>query len=178
MAVTLTSTGITFSDGTNLNTAPSGGGGAQAFTTSGTWSHSAAGSPSTVMVGCIGGGGGATHKYSSYSNSPVPGGAGGLLVSAPISTNTNVAVTVGTGGNGGYGRSVGNASSFSGVNANGGGIGNYGYSNENLWTIAGATGNAGGNSSLQPAVSGNTNNGRGGTNINGAGQAGLVVVSW
>ncbi len=178
MSVTLTSTGITFSDGTFLNTAPSGGGGAQAFTTSGTWSHSGAGSPSKVVVGCVGGGGGASQNISSYTNAGVKGGSGGLLVSAPVATSTNVAVTVGTGGNGGYARTAGNASSFSGVNANGGGTGNYGYENESLWSIAGAPGNAGGTSSLQPTISPNSNNGRGGVGTGGAGQAGLVIVSW
>ena len=102
MAVTLTSTGITFSDGTILDTAPSAGGiSYQEFNNSGTWSHSGSGSPSVVLASASGGGGGVYCVNSNDSNNCTRSGTAGLggrFVAEPLNTNADVSVTIGNGG--------------------------------------------------------------------------------
>ena len=69
MAVTLTSTGITFSDGTTQNSAAAGAAsGGQIFNASGTWSRSGAGDPNTAIVTVLGGGGGGSNRIQNYTN--------------------------------------------------------------------------------------------------------------
>ena len=100
MAVTLTSTGITFSDGTNLTTAPSAGGlSYQVYNSSGTWNRASAGSPNTILAYGQGGSGSKRPRYSQgYNNTPNgPGTSGGAFVAEPMTVSSNVAITVGAG---------------------------------------------------------------------------------
>ena len=101
MAVTLTSTGITFSDGTNLTTAPSAGGlSYQVYNSSGTWNRASAGSPNTILAYGQGGSGSKRPRYqqASYSNTPSgPGTSGGAFAAEPMSVSSNVAITIGAG---------------------------------------------------------------------------------
>jgi|SaaInlStandDraft_4_1057021.scaffolds.fasta_scaffold45349_2 hypothetical protein len=181
MAVTLTSTGITFSDGSTQNSAATGGVyGAQTFNTSGTWSHAGSGSPSNVVVSLVGGGGGATNRTSNYSNNAfAKGGIGGFAVNAPVATSGNKTVTVGAQGNNSYSAAnAGGASNFGGsVQANGGGGGSYHYESENWVNTAGSSGNVTGGS-LAAQGSNNAPKGRGGNTYGSDGLPGAVVVVW
>jgi hypothetical protein len=127
MAVTLTSTGITFSDNTSINSAEGLGGlkGAQTFYNSATWTR-----PSGVsnVMATVQGGAGGGYDVNVYGAGWTRGGHGGETVGV-IAVNGNVAVTVGNGGNKGeatgYGNNnpnVGNASNFSNVQGGGGGV--------------------------------------------------------
>jgi len=100
MAVTLTSTGITFSDGTNLDSAPTAGGlNYQVFNSSGTWNHSTAGSPTSILTYGQGGSGAKRPRYQEgYSQRPNgPGTSGGAFVAEPQTVSSNVGVTIGAG---------------------------------------------------------------------------------
>jgi hypothetical protein len=133
MAVTLTSTGITFEDGNSQNSAAVGGNSHQVFNNSGTWSHSGSGSPNMVLAYGVGGSGGGRIGYNGYQSAPWRyGGGGGGFIAEPFNTTGNVAVTIGNGGAGNnffcgsYSYScsrgqAGNATSVGSVTGNGGG---------------------------------------------------------
>lgn len=172
MAVTLASTGITFPDGSTQTTAASGLS-VQAFNSNGTWNHSSAGSPATILAYGVGGSG--QGKNSGYQSPARGGGAGGNFIAQPISVSGNVAVNVGTGGSGNhfcgfysyycvYGR-PGNATNVGGAQANGGG----GYYRQNQASNPGGTGGAGG------SMKGGGGNNGGSTN---AGTSGNAYIVW
>ena len=185
MAVTLTSTGITFSDSTTMNTAPSAGGlTSQVFNASGTWSHSGAGSPSSVLASVVGAGG-TSHNTGTYRGAASTG-KGGAAIAYPASVNGNVTVNVGSRS---YTTSstqgvAGGSSSFGGIiTANGGGKNNSYYCCENVQATAGSDGSTSPSSVIGVTV-GNTGIGSGnptygyGYRNNLLGGAAQVVVTW
>ena len=176
MAVTLTSTGITFSDGTNQSSAASGGvdGSKQVFHNSGTWSRPAGVGSIMVSLGGGGGGGGGCGDF----NGCAPGGPGGYLPPTWASVSANQSVTVGGGGAGGNHGHIGNAgstggaSSAVGFSANGGGGGTRGYQGNRT------PGNPGNNSvnSRGPKAAGTLGGPSG--NSGTPGQPGWAVIYW
>jgi hypothetical protein len=171
MAVTLSSTGIQFSDGTTQTTRLNGGlalNGTdrgdlidlQTFTSSGTWTNPGA---TTVHVKLVGGGGGGA----GYNES---GGAGTYAENVfGVSGVGSVAVTVG--GGGGYAAyysaaGQGGTSSFGSYMS---AIGGYG-ANQNY----GNSGGHGGNSAAGQAVHATGGSGTG--HINGVGHGSLGVM--
>ena len=180
MAVTLTSTGITFSDGTSQSSAAAGASaGAQVFNTSGTWNRSSAGDPDTVVITAVGPGGGSTNRRYNYSNNSwAKGGVGGIAINAPVAVTGNTAVTVGTGGAGGYTPTAGNPTKFgTAVTANGGGGGSTSPSGENVLFHVGSSGSVSG-TPVSVQVGASSSNGRSSNSWGGAGQSGAVVVVW
>ena len=173
MAVTLTSTGITFSDGTSQTSAAAGASaGAQIFNASGTWNRSSAGDPDSVVITAVGGGAGAGYNQSGYQQNTYPkGGSGGTVISAPVAVSGNTAVTVGAGGTSStYGNSGGNSSFGNAVSANGGAR-SYSASG------TGTDGNIN-NSFIEVAHPGKGSRGTGAQNKSGSGTTGAVVVVW
>jgi hypothetical protein len=178
MAVTLTSTGITFSDGTGMTTAPSAGGlNYQEFNSSGTWNHSSAGSPGKVLVYGRGGSGGKFHYSHNYGSGNAAGGGGGAFIAEPRSVSGNESVTVGSGASTGitfcgfYNYSCqraqsGNTTTAVGVSANGGSGGQYAGTD-------GANPSTGGSGSGNGIASLSAPTWNGGSNSFG-GQAGLT----
>jgi len=162
MSVTLTSTGVQFSDGSSQNSAASGGNGAFAKYTTGSATFLIPGSAGGMMLTLTGGGGGAgaSNSRSNWSLGKTgPGGGGGGAVRAYFPLNNNVAVTanisVGAGGNGGAsGNVAGNAGGSTSINISGvgsvtgggggGGLGQSGNSVRNTGTSGTFTSNISG----------------------------------
>ena len=145
----------------------------EVFLSSGTWDWTAAGSPSTVDVLLVGGGGAGCHGPGGNVVPGGGGGAGGVRVASAVSVAGNVTVTVGSGavespadatGPGANGE----ASSFGSETVLGGGGGGI----NNSTRIAGSGGSGGGTSSFGDpgfGTSGQGNNGANGTtNTNGS----------
>lgn len=186
MAVTLTSTGITFSDGTAQSTAAAAGtpAGFQLFTSSGTWSHSGSGSPTSVQV-MVQGGGSYSGEGANYYSGVV--GASGDMAVTTTATTGNVAVVVGGTGPSGWlsagfyqqkKQAIG--SSFGPVTAGGGTL-HHRYGNESsTYTLT-----SGGCSNAMSCSTTTATNlyGKGGPSPGNqfaprAGQSGAVLVSW
>jgi hypothetical protein len=129
MAVTLTSTGITFSDGTSQNSAASAvpyvGQKGQIFTSSGTWTAPTGVTTVGVTLLAGGGGGGGTSATNTGGGGGGSGGAGMGWVT--VTPGTTYAVTVGaagTAGGAGAAGGAGGGSSFGTlITATGGGGG-------------------------------------------------------
>ena len=168
-------------DGTmTWTTLPAGGGfsNLQSFTSPGTWTN-----PGNVekvkvtVVGGGGGGGGGNYPVGGQSFSGAGGGGGGSTIEViPFPTATNVAVTVGSGGNSGtYNTNggTGGTSSFGAYcSASGGGGGLRGPSGGNGG--AGGTGSGGqvnitGGSGMATSVGSTANTFEGGDSIMGFG---------
>ena len=139
MAVTLTSTGIQFSDGTSLSTAPSSGGAGAIIFASKTPGSGTFTVPDTGVYwvsGCGGGGSGG-----GGNGSGATGGAPGAAVNLAKFTATpgaSVSYTIGAGApQGGYDKngSAGSATTVGSMSLGGGGGGSMYY-----WTAAGAAG--------------------------------------
>ena len=174
MAVTLTSTGITFSDGTSQNTAAGGSGGTQVFNASGTFTRPT-GVNEVLVDASVGGSGGGSRNASR---------AGATRLNTVVAINGNVAVTVGAGGNAAnsvyyWGANTGGAggtTSFGGA-ATGAGSNGAGHS---------SSGNGGGNgsnslygnSNVTPGLAAGGTNWTGGSRPGRAGTRGALVVSW
>lgn len=134
MPVTLTSTGITFSDGNSQNSQAAGGASTsseQVFNSSGTWNKPAGCIGAFAIAG--GGGGGGGHRGPNQAQT-LPGGSGGIAASyLSLSTLTagSYPVTIGAGGNGqnwfqSSAAPAGGASNFGGFVVGGGGNGGRG----------------------------------------------------
>ena len=145
----------------------------EVFLSSGTWDWTAAGSPSTVDVLLVGGGGAGCSGPSGNVVAGGGGGAGGVRVASAVSVAGNVTITVGSGaveslaGATGPGAN-GDASSFGAETVLGGGGGGI----NNSTRIAGSGGSGGGSSSFGNSGVGTAGQGNSGasatTNTNGA----------
>jgi hypothetical protein len=168
MAVTLTSTGITFSDSTTQNSAATASAlGKQVFTSSGTFSVPTGVSSAKILV--QGGGG------NNGTNNPGPGGPGygapgaGREVVSSVTPGGSVGLTVG--GAGGASRINSGATAIYG---NGGGSGgSSGYYNRGANGNPGTSGGGGWGSST---VMQSNNGGTYGVAASGAG--GVVTIEW
>jgi hypothetical protein len=131
MAVTLTSTGITFSDGSTMNAAAAGAvGSQQAFNAPGNWSRPAGVNTIVAAIGSgPGGNGGNINGWVQARGGT--GGSGKHLPSFIEAVNGNLSVSVGSAGNNGtngqYSSSpggAGGATTVGNITANGGNAGN------------------------------------------------------
>jgi endoglycosylceramidase len=188
MAVTLTSTGITFSDGSTQNAAASGGGAVagsyQLFTSGGNWNRPSTDINQAFVEIIAGGGGGASYRWT--GNGGGTGGSGGKIIGL-VPVNGNTSVTVGGAGNGGpyFSATPGNAggaSSCFGLTAGGGNGGNPNPAGGG----SGNPGNHGAGMFTGPNPRGtDADKGIGGAGVNRpssspgqAGTAGYVSISW
>jgi len=165
MAVTLTSTGITFSDGSTQNAAAGGGttGSHQAFNSTGIWNRPAGvGAVSVAMAAGNGGSGGNTHGWGPKSGGS--GGVGAALPSTLEAVNGNMTVTVGSNGN------SGNSAAYSGNSGSSGGSSSFG-------TITVNGGGGGTAAGYSPGSAGGSGNGPVGA-ITPVGTTPYVLVSW
>ena len=189
MAVTLTSTGITFSDGTAQNSAAGGGftGGKQVFTASGTWTRPAG--VTQALVSMVGGGGrGGCRNNWQYKT----GGNGGTGRPGQLLTpvNGNYTITVGAGGAGaanvssinGLAGGAGGSTTGFGLTAGGGAGGNggqhYGNGNPGASGTSIAYGNSVGTGGISGGVGGGATTSNNGANSASSGTAGMAFINW
>ncbi|MCS5590594.1 MAG: hypothetical protein NZ824_11580 [Candidatus Thioglobus sp.] len=174
----------------SLNTAPPvATTGYDVFTSSGTWDFEAAGSPDTVFVTLVGGGGGGSVGYYEGSCYRGVGGTGGVILWREVSVNSNETVTVGGGGSGSggnnkntIGASAGGDTDFGPISVGGGAASSYGDGGSG--GTATGPGSLSGYTGYCSTTTGNKYSspfggvGAAGIGYGGSGRSGIVIVAY